>query len=119
MSTRLLALPTRGLARANRSRVGRTTVALLAALLVMVSFDGISAHAASTSTARSSPASLADPFMGTGSGGASVGEIHTSPAAAVTFGMMQWGPDTAPVRSSGGGDSAGQPLISGFSLTHL
>ena len=34
--------------------------------------------------------------MGTGVGGSAVGEINASPAAAVPFGMIQWGPDTAP-----------------------
>jgi predicted alpha-1,2-mannosidase len=57
--------------------------------------------------------------MGTGVGGTAVGEIHTSPAAAVPLGMMQWGPDTAPDRSSGGGYHNGDRALSGLSLTHL
>jgi len=65
------------------------------------------------------PSALVDPFMGTGIGGASVGEIHAFPGADVPFGMMQWGPDTAPVRAAGGGYRAGSSAIGGFSLTHL
>jgi predicted alpha-1,2-mannosidase len=57
--------------------------------------------------------------MGTGVGGTAVGNIDDSPAADVPFGMMQWGPDTAPDRASGGGYSFGGTAISGFSLTHL
>jgi len=66
-----------------------------------------------------SPASLVNPFMGTGVGGTAVGDIDTSPAAAVPLGMMQWGPDTAPDRSSGGGYRNGDTELSGLSLTHL
>jgi predicted alpha-1,2-mannosidase len=62
---------------------------------------------------------LVNPFMGTGVGGTAVGHIDDSPAADVPFGMMQWGPDTAPDRASGGGYSFGDSAISGFSLTHL
>jgi len=57
--------------------------------------------------------------MGTGVGGAAVGDIHTSPAAAVPLGMMEWGPDTSPHRSYGGGYQDGDTALSGLSLTHL
>jgi predicted alpha-1,2-mannosidase len=57
--------------------------------------------------------------MGTGVGGAAVGEINASPAADTPLGMMQWGPDTSPVRAPGGGYLDGQHALSGFSLTHL
>ena len=66
-----------------------------------------------------SPSALVNPFMGTGVGGTAVGNIDDSPAADVPFGMMQWGPDTAPDRAKGGGYSFGDTAISGFSLTHL
>jgi predicted alpha-1,2-mannosidase len=65
------------------------------------------------------PAALVNPFMGTGVGGAAVGNIDTSPAADVPFGMMQWGPDTTPHRADGGGYHFGDTATSGFSLTHL
>ncbi len=57
--------------------------------------------------------------MGTGVGGSAVGDIDASPAAALPLGMMQWGPDTAPDRSSGGGYHNGDTALSGLSLTHL
>jgi len=57
--------------------------------------------------------------MGTGVGGESVGEIHAFPGADMPFGMLQWGPDTAPQRAAGGGYLAGSTALSGFSLTHL
>ena len=57
--------------------------------------------------------------MGTGVGGTAVGDIHASPAAAMPLGMMQWGPDTAPNRSAGGGYHNGDTSLSGLSLTHL
>ena len=57
--------------------------------------------------------------MGTGVGGASVGNIDTFPGADMPFGMLQWSPDTAPDRASGGGYSYKDSAISGFSLTHL
>jgi predicted alpha-1,2-mannosidase len=66
-----------------------------------------------------SPASLVNPFMGTGVGGSAVGDINTSPAADAPLGMMQWGPDTSPHRASGGGYHDGDTALSGFSLTHL
>ena len=64
-------------------------------------------------------AALVNPFMGTGVGGKSVGEIHAFPGADLPFGMMQWGPDTAPQRAAGGGYLAGSTALTGFSLTHL
>ena len=66
-----------------------------------------------------SPASLVDPFMGTGVGGTSVGSIDTFPGADVPFGMVQWSPDTSPDRAPGGGYSYKDSSISGFSLTHM
>ncbi|HUA94233.1 MAG TPA: GH92 family glycosyl hydrolase [Acidimicrobiales bacterium] len=66
-----------------------------------------------------SPASLVDPLMGTGVGGASVGSIDTFPGADVPFGMLQWSPDTSPDRASGGGYSYKDSSITGFSLTHM
>ncbi len=65
------------------------------------------------------PTSMVNPFVGTGVGGAAVGNIHTSPAAAMPLGMMEWGPDTAPHRSYGGGYQDGDTALSGLSLTHL
>ena len=73
---------------------------------------------ATTSTADNL-ASLVDPFVGTGSGPITQGEVGTFPGADVPFGMMQWSPDTAPDRVQGGGYDYADTSISGFSLTHL
>jgi len=69
-------------------------------------------------TAVSNPAALVDPFVGTGSGGAIVGQVDTFPAADMPFGMIQWGPDTES-RPDGGGYSYTDSTITGFSLTHV
>ncbi|MGH3156460.1 MAG: GH92 family glycosyl hydrolase, partial [Streptosporangiaceae bacterium] len=66
----------------------------------------------------SDPASLVDPFVGTGSGGNVVGQVDTFPGADVPFGMVQWSPDT-PSRPDGGGYNYTDTSITGFSLTHL
>jgi predicted alpha-1,2-mannosidase len=78
----------------------------------------VSSLAAAT-TVSPAPSALVDPFMGTGTGGASVGNIDEFPAADMPFGMVQWGPDTIPDRAFGGGYTYGDSAISGFSLTHL
>ncbi len=67
----------------------------------------------------SDPASLVDPFAGTGTGAVNPGSIGEFPGADVPFGMMQWSPDTAPDRISGSGYSWDDHRISGFSLTHM
>jgi predicted alpha-1,2-mannosidase len=59
-----------------------------------------------------------DPLIGTGSGGATVGQVDTSPGASAPFGMMTFGPDT-PSRPDGGGYNYADSAISGFSLTHM
>jgi len=68
------------------------------------------------------PASLVDPFVGTGSSsvpGTDPGDVDEFPAATLPFGMVQWGPDTSPDRPFGGGYAYRDASISGFSLTHL
>jgi putative alpha-1,2-mannosidase len=57
-------------------------------------------------------------MIGTGSGGASVGQIDTFPGAAAPFGMMTFSPDT-PSRPDGGGYNYADDSTLGFSLTHL
>jgi hypothetical protein len=66
----------------------------------------------------SDPASLVDPMIGTGSGGATVGQIDTFPGASAPFGMLTFSPDT-PSRRDGGGYNYADNSIVGFSLTHL
>jgi predicted alpha-1,2-mannosidase len=64
------------------------------------------------------PAALVDPMVGTGSGGAVVGQVDTFPGADLPFGMVQWSPDT-PSRPDGGGYNVDDSAITGFSLTHV
>jgi predicted alpha-1,2-mannosidase len=74
--------------------------------------------AAAAPAQHSDPAALVDPFVGTGSGGAVVGDVDTFPGATTPFGMVQFSPDTTS-RPAGGGYSYTDSAISGFSLTHL
>ena len=53
-----------------------------------------------------------DPFAGTKTNG------ETYPGATVPFGMIQWSPDTGPLRRPAG-YKYGDSLITGFSLDHL
>src|SRR5271165_820180 len=70
--------------------------------------------------AISSPASLVNPFAGTGTGAVNPGSIGEFPGADTPFGMIQWSPDTSPnAEQSGGGYAYTDSEIGGFSLTHL
>jgi predicted alpha-1,2-mannosidase len=73
---------------------------------------------AATAGLASDPASLVNPMIGTGSGGATVGQIDTYPGASAPFGMLTFSPDT-PSRPDGGGYNYDDSSILGFSLTHL
>ncbi|TKA00060.1 hypothetical protein FCI23_43750, partial [Actinacidiphila oryziradicis] len=64
------------------------------------------------------PASLVDPLIGTGSGGATVGQVDTYPGATAPFGMLSFSPDT-PSRPDGGGYNYDDTSTTGFSLTHM
>src|SRR5215475_6963915 len=66
----------------------------------------------------SDPASLVDPLIGTGSGGATVGQVDTYPGASAPFGMLTFSPDT-PSRPDGGGYNYADSSVTGFSLTHM
>jgi predicted alpha-1,2-mannosidase len=110
------------------SRLGLLTAAVLAAAaLSPAAFAQASAAVTATDAgaaakgapaAVASPASLVDPMVGTGSGGATVGQVDTFPGADMPFGMIQWSPDT-PSRPDGGGYSYDDSSITGFSLAHL
>jgi putative alpha-1,2-mannosidase len=63
--------------------------------------------------ARDDPASLVNPLIGTTGGG------NVFPGPDMSFGMIQWGPDTASSRPDGGGYSYTAGQITGYSLTHL
>jgi len=81
--------------------------------------DPATGSAAATTSAPADVTSLVDPFVGTGVGPGTAGEVGAFPGAATPFGMIQWSPDTAPDREQGGGYDYGDTKISGFSLTHL
>ncbi|MGW7238223.1 GH92 family glycosyl hydrolase [Streptomyces sp. NPDC054804] len=59
------------------------------------------------------PASLVNPLIGTS------GAVDTFPGPDMPAGMVQWGPDTTPHRTDGGGYEYADSKISGFSLTHV
>jgi predicted alpha-1,2-mannosidase len=71
--------------------------------------------------ATGGPASLVDPFDGTGIGPTNPGNVSEYPGASVPLGMVQFSPDTSPDRgvTTGSGYDYGDTDISGFSLTHL
>jgi predicted alpha-1,2-mannosidase len=66
----------------------------------------------------SDPTTLVNPYLGTGSGGASVGDVDMFPGASMPFGMMAWSPDTTS-RPAGGGYGYGDNATIGLSLTHV
>jgi len=92
--------------------------ALLAGMAVMTAAGGVAATPSTPGHLVSDPAALVDPMIGTGSGGATVGQIDTFPGASAPFGMLTFSPDT-PSRPDGGGYNYADNAISGFSLTHL
>jgi len=105
-----------------------SAVALLIVLAVVVPHhDGTSTASnrqdvSSPARVLADPATLVDPFVGTGSSsvpGTDPGSINEFPAATVPFGMVQWGPDTSNDRPYGGGYAYRDSAIGGFSLTHL
>lgn len=102
---------------------GIATVATMATVAAAVVAAGAGAAAADpgrggTPALVTDPASLVDPMIGTGSGGATVGQVDTYPGATAPFGMMSFSPDT-PSRPDGGGYDFEDSSTLGFSLTHL
>jgi predicted alpha-1,2-mannosidase len=112
------------LLRGGRCRQLRITVAAVASAGLIAAGGGAAAAdtqvtAQATGDALvSDPASLADPLIGTGSGGATVGQVDTVPGASAPFGMLSFSPDT-PSRPDGGGYNYADSSITGFSLTHM
>ena len=101
------------------SHRGRLAAAAVAGMMTVALSAAIPASAASSPSALvSDPASLVDPFIGTGSGGATVGQIDTFPGATAPFGMLTFSPDT-PSRPDGGGYNYADSSTLGFSLTHI
>jgi putative alpha-1,2-mannosidase len=104
-----------------RIRFGVTVpavVAILAGVTVVNAVPGTAVAAAPPNVLVSDPASLVNPMVGTGSGGATVGQIDTFPGASAPFGMLTFSPDTSS-RPDGGGYNYADNSITGFSLTHL
>ncbi|HSZ42968.1 MAG TPA: GH92 family glycosyl hydrolase [Trebonia sp.] len=104
------------------SAVALPAAAALAGLTVLTAVP-----AAATASARdvpaasalvSDPAALVNPMIGTGSGGATVGQVDTFPGATAPFGMLTFSPDT-PSRPDGGGYNYADSSVMGFSLTHV
>ncbi|MCW2929285.1 MAG: Alpha,2-mannosidase [Actinomycetia bacterium] len=91
---------------------------MLTPALAQTAAASVAATADSAPAAVTDPAALVDPMVGTGSGGAVVGQVDTFPGADMPFGMIQWSPDT-PSRPDGGGYNYADSSITGFSLTHL
>ena len=92
--------------------------ALLVAVLPALALLGAGAGStASASTLVTDPASLVNPFIGTGSN-SDYSAGNTFPGADVPHGMLQWSPDTTS-RPSGGGYDYADSDITGFSLTHV
>ncbi|MBF9072631.1 GH92 family glycosyl hydrolase [Streptacidiphilus fuscans] len=107
-------------------RVGALAATVAGALIVAViptaaqaaASPGAADGPAAATVPVTDPAALVDPLVGTGSGGAVVGQVDTFPGADLPFGMVQWSPDT-PSRPDGGGYNVADHSITGFSLTHL
>jgi predicted alpha-1,2-mannosidase len=110
------------LPRIQRRRLaGAVAIALPAALLSVLPATAATAATAGPAGGGalvSDPAALVDPMIGTGSGGATVGQVDTFPGAVAPFGMLSFSPDT-PSRPDGGGYDYADSSISGFSLTHM
>ena len=107
--------------RAHGALFSTTAIAALTVAGMIIPADAMAASDLTSSQSQSvvgDPASLVDPMVGTGSGGAVVGQVDTYPGASLPFGMIQWSPDTTS-RPDGGGYSYTDSAITGFSLTHF
>lgn len=109
-------------------QTGRLRTAVVAAACAgLIASGGGAAHAQTAIQGSDSaagdalvgdPAALVDPLIGTGSGGATVGQVDTFPGASAPFGMLTFSPDT-PSRPDGGGYNYDDSSVTGFSLTHM
>jgi putative alpha-1,2-mannosidase len=108
----------RGGGRVRSAVIVPAAAAVLAGLTVITAAPGTASAAARPGGLVSDPAALVDPMIGTGSGGATVGQVDTFPGATAPFGMLTFSPDT-PSRPDGGGYNYTDSAITGFSLTHV
>jgi putative alpha-1,2-mannosidase len=111
------------LLRGGRSARLRIMVAVAASAGLVAASGGPAAAAQPASRVADDalvrdPAALVDPLIGTGSGGATVGQVDTFPGASAPFGMLTFSPDT-PARPDGGGYDYADSATTGFSLTHM
>ena len=98
----------------SRLRQRLTVVALVAiAVVPFQSLGSAVAVAASGPQLVTDPAALVNPLIGTS------GAVDTFPGPDMPNGMIQWGPDTTPNRTDGGGYEYDSTKISGYSLTHV
>ncbi|RKS68547.1 putative alpha-1,2-mannosidase [Motilibacter peucedani] len=93
----------------------RAVLAGLVALPLLVPAAPAQAATTDPPAPVTDPTAYVDPFVGTGSGGSTVGEINAFPGPAAPFGMLQWSPDT---EDSYSGYQYANDRIRGFSLTH-
>lgn len=101
------------------SRSGRRIATIAVAGLAVIGMSvGTAVATAQPDALVSDPAALVDPMIGTGSGGATVGQVDTFPGASAPFGMLTFSPDT-PSRPDGGGYDHADSSTLGFSLTHM
>jgi predicted alpha-1,2-mannosidase len=106
-------------ARLSRNGTRALTIATAGLALLAAGVGAVQAQPGGGSDALvTNPASLVDPMIGTGSGGATVGQVDTSPGASAPFGMLSFSPDT-PSRPDGGGYNYADSATTGFSLTHM
>jgi predicted alpha-1,2-mannosidase len=109
---------------------GRRCLTLLPAVTIVLAAGltaagpGATAGAAVAAPAATdpvtAPASLVNPFVGTGSAnGTGANSGHTNPGPDMPFGMIQIGPDTWPTRVNGGGYWYNSSRLLGFSLDRL
>lgn len=101
--------------RSRRVLVG--FVAVIALVVVFVAFIAAAPPIAYDGEPQlvTTPVDHVDTLIGTGTGGATVGEINNFPGAAVPFGMVQYSPDTV---GNYAGYNYGNPRSTGFSMTH-
>ncbi len=94
------------------------------AILLIAAAVGMSPHAAASDNllaaqASPAPATLVNPMIGTSVATTGGSRVNTFPGPDMPFGMIQWGPDTSPMRTNGGGYDYNSNEILGFSLDRL
>lgn len=90
---------------------------LTAGALVTLAVSAAAPTVARAASLVTSPDSLVNPYIGTGSN-SDFSAGNTFPGADVPHGMVQWSPDTSS-RPNGGGYDYADSSITGFSLTHV